>query len=112
MTEATDEKKPPEGGVDGLEISYIANDVQALRASALESVPNHGGNEAPLRADGKRPVGAFVESFQGLIDHWIGYLVLVNQDFDDGGQRVSRSAAVRVDNVSEVVRVLEVLLKR
>lgn len=112
MTEATGEKKPPEGGVAGEEISYIAKDVQALRALALESVPNHGGDQTALGADGKRPVGAFVESFQGLIDHWIGYLVLVNQDFDDGGQRVSRSAAVRVDNVSEVVRVLEVLLKR
>lgn len=110
--EVTGEKKPPEGGVPLDQPSNITKDVEALRASALESVPNHGGDQTALGPDGGRPVGAFVQSFQGLVDHWIGYLVLVNQDFDDGGQRVSRSAAVRVDNVSEVVRVLEVLLKR
>lgn len=112
MKKATGEKKPPEGGAPMDEPSNIAKDVEALRALALESVPNHGGDQTALGADGKRPIGTFVQSFQGLVDHWVGYLVLVNQDFDDGGQRVSRSAAVRVDNVSEVVRVLEVLLKR
>lgn len=92
--------------------SAIAADVQTMRASADDGLSDHGREEPSLGADGNAGVCAFVQSFQGLVNHWVGYLVLVNQDFDDAGQRVSRSAAVRVDNIAEVVRVLEVLFKR
>lgn len=89
--------------------SAIARDIEENRL--LEAVADHGGDKPALVND--RPgSGAFVQSFQSLVDHWVGYLVLVTHESENGGNRISNSAAVRVDNVSEVVRVLEVLFKR
>lgn len=91
--------------------SAIADDVLLNRLSADKPVSDKSSHEASFVNDGARP-GAFVQSFECLVDHWVGYLVLVSQDFDDGGKNVSRSAAVRVDNITEVIGVLEVLFKR
>lgn len=88
--------------------SAIAADILANRR---KPIPNEGDKAASLNVNGGVP-GGFVQSFQGLVDHWVGYLVLVNHEVEQDGQHVSNSAAVRVDNVSEVVRVLEVLFKR
>lgn len=88
--------------------SAIARDVASKRAQA---VPDHGSKQAALGRE-RLSGTAFVQSFQGLVDHWIGYLVLVTHESEHNGQHVSNSAAVRVDNIGEVVRVLEVLFKR
>lgn len=88
--------------------SAIADDVLLKR---LEAVPNQGGDNPTLGSDGNAPI-AFVQSFQSLVDHWVGYLVLVTHESENNGQRISNSAAVRVDNITEVIGVLEVLFKR
>lgn len=90
--------------------SMIAKDIAEKRL--LESVANPGGEKPNFTLDGNTSQSVFVQSLQGLIDHWVGYLVVVAHDFEDGGKNVTNSAAVRVDNIAEVVRVLEVLFKR
>lgn len=92
--------------------SAIADDVLVNRLLAGEPVPNQGGDKSALINDRPSTDTAFVQSFKGLVDHWVGYLVLVTHDFQDNGENVSRSAAVRVDNITEVIGVLEVLFKR
>ena len=90
-------------------MSNIEKDISTNRL--LESVADQGGKQPDFVPSG--PVAsAFVQSFQSLVDHWVGYLVVVSHDYEDGGKNVSNSAAVRVDNIGEVVRVLEVLFKR
>lgn len=88
--------------------SAIADDVLLKR---LEAVPNEGNDSAPLNIN-RGGASAFVQSFEGLVDHWVGYLVLLSQDNQDSSDNLSRSAAVRVDNITEVIAVLEVLFKR
>lgn len=88
----------------------IAQDIAEKRAS-FEAVANQAGEKAAFVGNGPG-AGAFVQSFQGLVDHWVGYLVLVTHESKHDGQHISNSAAVRVDNITEVVRVLEVLFKR
>lgn len=91
------------------QVSNLEKDVTAHRSA--QSLPD-GSSKKPSFGNDGGASSAFVQSFEGLVDHWVGYLVLMAQDFDDDGKNVSRSAAVRVDNVAEVVRVLEVLFKR
>lgn len=97
-------------GVTGdSEPSAIADDILHKRLAA--GVPDKGNDAPALNVNGGASSG-FVQAIQGIVNHWVGYLVIVNTEFEDGGKHVSNSGAVRVDNISEVIRVLEVLLKR
>lgn len=89
--------------------SAIADDILLNRLK--EGVPDKG-NDTPALDINRGASSGFVEAFKGLVDHWVGYLVIVNTEFEDNGKHISNSGAVRVDNIAEVVRVLEVLLKR
>lgn len=76
-----------------------------------ENVPNQGDQKAPLIDDGWAST-TFLKGFERIVNDWPGYVCLVTQDGEEDGKHFSRSCAMRVDNISEVIRVLEVLLKR
>lgn len=89
----------------------MEEEIKNLRSTS-KPVPDAVKDMAALIDEASPTVTAFVQGFNSLVDHWVGYLVLLSEDSQESGENVSRSAAVRVDNVTEVVRVLEVLFKR
>ena len=78
-----------------------------LDSGALEGV-NHQGNQEPaLISEGPSPVWQFREAFQTIVDDWPGHVCMVSHEGYKDGQHFSRSAAVRVDNIAEVIGVLD-----
>lgn len=73
--------------------------------------PEHGDQQASFVDDGWAPT-TFLKGFERIVNDWPGYVCLVTQEGEKDGQHFSRSCAMRVDNIGEVIRVLEVLLER
>lgn len=87
------------------------NDLQALVIRTLaQEVPDKVNQEAPLASDGPAS-WQFRESFKTIVDDWPGHVCMISHEGYKDGQHFSRSAAMRVDNVAEVVGVLQVLFK-
>lgn len=79
--------------------------------STTQSVPEQSDQQPPFIDDGWAST-TFLKGFERIVNDWPGYVCLVTQEGEEDGKNFSRSCAVRVDNISEVIRVLEVLLKR
>lgn len=87
------------------------NALQALVARALsQEVPDKVNQEPTFVNDGPTS-WQFRESFKTIVDDWPGHVCMISHEGYKDGQHFSRSAAMRVDNVAEVVGVLQVLFK-
>lgn len=73
---------------------------------------SHAGNEQPSFIDDGWAPTTFLKGFERIVNDWPGYVCLVTQEGDKDGEHVSRSCAMRVDNIGEMIRLLEVVLKR
>lgn len=81
-----------------------------LRRRAIEGVPDSGDQDAPSLVDVPVPTPVF-KPFQELADGWTGHMIVLYQEPKEGRDHLSRSCAMRVEGVPEMIRVLEVFFK-
>lgn len=81
-----------------------------LRGRAVKGVSNASDQNAPGLVN--VPVAAPVfKPFQELADGWTGHMIVLYQEPKEGRDHLSRSCAMRVEGVPEMIRVLEVFFK-
>ena len=79
--------------------------------SLLQGVTDEGNQSPTLRVQGDASGHGLFKPFQELADGWHGNMIVLHQQSNESADYLSRSCAMRVDDISEMRRVLEIFFK-